>query len=478
MRYRQNCSYFCILFAFNNKTIKQVDYNRMKQVGKYICACTLCCCTLLMITSCLGDGDTIDPTPECAIVSFSVGDIKSAIVEKNHAGNDSTYYRTISGSSIKFNIDQIGGLISSVDSLPDWINLTRVVPSFTAHGSVYYKLNEQYYYLTSGVDSIDMSNGAELLVVGNDEKSSKRYQVKINKNEGEVDTLIWDELHTSINLVSPYRLMSKDNQLYVFSISNNGSTTVSTSTDGSTWTSPVESDMNPDFESLLIFKGKFYALDSQKHLIASRNAVDWEIAAKDATNGMLQADRMLAADEQYIYILSDGNILSSSDLTPGSWTINGTTDINMLPQNNIRSIFYPTKTNTAMSNVIMAGTNPSYTDGAVVWYKVSSAEKTNDQQWNYIQITADNPYPLPYADNIDLLRINGLTLAYIADQAQGTQGFYQSEDNGITWHKNMSAIIPPTQMEAHQPSSAAVMGGKFWILQGGTPAKIWAGTLK
>lgn len=464
--YHAKCAHAETRHRRHTKTVSR----KMKKIMKHILLTVLSLSAALTLTSCLGNDEEAVKTPECAIISFAVSDIKSPINTVNHAGNDSTYYLTISGKEVKFNIDQIAGRITSVDSLPNWTDLTHVVPSFTAYGQVYVRIEDKYYYMTSGSDSIDFTNPVELLAVGSDGLSTKRYTVSINKNEDDVDTLMWDMLpQQSLQLDGPHRLFSDGSKLYVFAKDESGAVTVTTSADGTQWTAATPTDAAVDIDNIIQFHGKFHAINASKQVITSADAINW--SASEAT-----ADRMLAADNDYIYILRDGKILSSTDLT--GWNVNGTTDINMLPETNISSITYPTKTNSTINNVIMAGTTPSYAKGAVVWYKVSSADKSSDQQWNYIQVTTDNSYPLPHADYVKLMRLNQQSIAYVADYGKGTHQFYVSDDNGITWHLKTSNILTPDTMEPSQPSSATIMGGNIWMIQSGTPTKVWRGTLK
>ena len=151
--------------------------------------------TVLACASCIKDDDTTT-SPECAIVSFSVGSIKSYVTTKKYdsEGNatDTIVQRTYSGSDIYFNIDQVNGRIYNVDSLPVWIDLSRVVPSYTCYGSLFGKVvegDELFYHLTSGKDFIDFSKPVELVCVSTDGLSSKYYTVDIRKHVSATDTL-------------------------------------------------------------------------------------------------------------------------------------------------------------------------------------------------------------------------------------------------------------------------------------------------
>ena len=106
----------------------------------------------LSLVSCLKDDDTTSDVPTCAITSFSIGDLTSYVTVKKSNGSDTVYTRTIGGSNIYFNIDQVNNRIFTVDSIAPWANLKRVLTTATSTGTIYFKqaTDSLYYRLTSG----------------------------------------------------------------------------------------------------------------------------------------------------------------------------------------------------------------------------------------------------------------------------------------------------------------------------------------
>ena len=78
----------------------------------------------LCMASCISDDETTETSPECVITSFAVGKITSYVTEKEYDkdGNEKDVIKTksILGTDIKFNIDQVNGHIYTTDSLPYW----------------------------------------------------------------------------------------------------------------------------------------------------------------------------------------------------------------------------------------------------------------------------------------------------------------------------------------------------------------------
>ena len=451
--------------------------NQMKRNLRYIYLLILTCVMTGVFHSCLKDSD-VETTPECAIISFSVGDIKGQIHVTDSKGEDSIVYRAITGSSILFNIDQISGVISSVDSLPSWVDFKHVFPSATSYGTVYHCYEDEKTHLPSqvllGRDSIDFTKDVELIVYGTDNVNTKKYTARIFQSKQDADTLVWDDLlDNNLVLTNNNKLVTNGKDLYVFS--QDGSDVVMTlSKDGVSWETPVSiSDATLDVMSVLFFQNKFYALNESGEILSSTDGKQW-VKATEQT-----AQRLLGGDNNYLYILSDNKILASSDFE--SWNENGIKDIDMLPETNISCLSYATKTNPDIYNVIMTGTSQNNLENSVVWYKVSSLFEQTNQKWFYINNTNDSQYQLPYADEVTLLHVDGLLIAYIADYANESHYLYHSEDNGISWKQYTSFILPPSTIDATLPSSVVACKDKIWIVQSGNSEKkpkVWKGIFK
>ena len=229
---------------------------------KSIYAITALLFATLTFTACLKDNDTVS-TPECSITSFTVGDFVSRIKVTRSDGTDTTYSRTISGKNVFFNIDQVNNVISNVDSLVSWANITRLVPSVSADGTVIYKnpSDSLYRYLNSGKDSIDFTKPVEFIVMAYDGVNRKTYTVKVNKSATDADSLIWVRLNSAdITLKGKSHSVVANNNLYVFAENDGEPTVCSTSflSEGVSWTQPVVltgAEGTIDYTSVVVFKG-------------------------------------------------------------------------------------------------------------------------------------------------------------------------------------------------------------------------------
>jgi len=428
--------------------------------------------TLCVATSCLKDDDQKAEAPQCAIISFKVGDIKSKMTIQKADGTDSTFTVSLSGSTIYFNIDQLNNRIETIDSLPSWLNISRVVPTITSNGYVYVQQDakdENFTTFTSGKDSIDFTKPVHFLCVSYDGTATKTYQAFMHLGTTDSDSLYWTTpAEGAMHPVSgQHRSVVLDDRVLVFSENGGNPTVTSTAADGTeSWTTPAAltgTTATIDYASVTVFGSHLYALDTEGHLCQSdATGTEW------ATVGDRTFIRLLAADGTYLYAADATGILSSNDLE--NWRLCGTTDLEMLPNNPISAEFYDTRTNTALQNVVMMGLSNQNTENAVVWYKVSSADEQYDQAWNYISITPDNAYGMPRLQNVQMLRYHNALLAFGAPY----DALYRSFDNGITWHKAVSLMALPTDLkDSTLPTSAFVADGKIWILQSG--GKLWKG---
>jgi len=435
----------------------------------------------LTFTACLKDNDTVS-TPECSITSFTVGDFVSYIKVTRADGTDTTYSRTISGKNVYFNIDQMNNVISNVDSLVSWANITRLVPTVYADGNVVYRYaNDSIYrFLNSGKDSIDFTNPVEFTVLAYDGLNRKTYTVKVNKSSTDADSLIWVRLNSAdITLSGKSHSVVANNNLYVFAENDGEPTVCSTSflSEGVSWTQPVVltgAEGTIDYASVVVFKGELYAIDSNGIIYRSTTEERGQDWTKVSDQNFKQ---LLGADSYRLYTYDGAQILGSEDME--SWTSFGNNSMNMLPQTNISSACYKSKTNSGIDVVVMTGLTPELDNCASVWYKLSANDSDVDQEWNYIGISSDNKWALPNMEGLQMFHFNDRLYATGLskdDTNGGYQYFYRSDDNGITWRRVESLFMLPVSLRGtDEPISISVSGGNIWLVQSG--GKVWRGRL-
>ena len=431
---------------------------------------------LPMLVACVKDQE-MEVSSKCAILSFSVGNITSLVTTKTYDSNgnttDTVVKRVMSGSDIHFNIDQVNGRIYTVDSLPKWIDLSRVVPSFSCYGNVFGKVvdgDDLYYGITSGTDSIDFSKTVELMCVSTDGMASKAYTVNIYRHKSNTDTLEWKPVTSDLAVSGLSKTFSTGGKVFAFAKNADG-VNVAACADVDSPSAWEVTTVPVDCGSVVWFGGAFYGLSEDGYIYKS--APEQLMSAWDKASDM-QAERLLAADDYYIYVYDGVAIIGSTDLN--TWTEQGSADIDMLPETAINSCHYASRTNSALQMVVMTGTTSHNNKNGVSWYKVSSLDSNTNQRWSYIRVTADNSYGLPLLGNLSVTLYDGALYA-IGTEDNRYKTIYRSDDNGITWHGQTKKYLMPLDLDsANGAASIVAVGEEMWIIQ--ENGQIWRGSIR
>jgi hypothetical protein len=428
-----------------------------------------------LATSCMKDEDEILSSPECVITKFTVGDIDTEVSIKLASGKDTIVTRTIGGSSVAFNIDQINNKIYSVDSLPSWVDISGVIPTVNSTGYVYIKEGDEtdFHQFASGTDSVDFTKPVKFLIIATDGVSTKEYTAQIFKKDSEADSLAWKAVEgADLQLEGAHRTLTLADRIYVFSESEGQAIVTSSSflSEGASWRKPAQltcEQGSVDWTSVVAYNGYLYALNTEGHICRSTNderGETWSVVSDRVFA------RLLGTDELYLYACDESGIWGSADLQ--NWAECGSSDLDMLPETNIATVSYVSKTNSAMRNAVMCGLTSANSDNAVVWYKVSSANESINQKWNYVQVAADNVYACPKLDNLSIICHNAEMYAIGGNNA----GIYVSADNGISWHLQTKKKLLPAEVTGQSTPASMVAGnGYLWLIQSG--GKVWRGKI-
>lgn len=437
----------------------------MKYINKFIVAL---CTVVLTLSSCIDD-EKIEVSSECGIISFSVSDIRSNVTIKKADGGDTTIIKTIPSSEIRFNIDQINGKITCVDSLPNWVDLTKVVPKFVAYGNVYGRINPDKtdtneYYMTSGADSVDLSSPFTMRVISTDGVSKKVYTVQMFKRTTNCDTLEWKANNINTNFNTYTRPLVLNGKVYLFHENDNGETCVSTSTNGIEWDTKNANAIK--YESVTLFKDNMYALGTDGYMFSSTDGETW---TKVSSSPFVQ---ILAADKQNIYVYDGTSIVGSSDLQ--TWSNYGDKDMEYIPTSFISSFSSASKTNPNIEILTMVGLNENNLNNSIAWYKVSSANKYVDQNWIHINANKSNIFPFVYLSGLSATAYKNAI--YAIGKTDGSyEYFYRSDDNGISWHPIKSQYTLPDDINSNNAfATILTVGDEMWIIKGD---KIWKGAI-
>ena len=450
------------------------------------------CTAVLSLASCM-KSDSDGGEPYCAINTFSVGSIVSYVQTKDADGNPTVSKRVVSGSEIFFRIDQKAGTITNIDPLPNWITLTKVLPTFTSYGNVFIVSDSLMWLISSGSDSIDVSVPRTLACISTDGQYKKDYKLTITKRAEVSDTILWKRLtsadlqltgeHRAMMLAATYKDVNQTDSLvrriFVFSDDEASLPQVTSTLDGQSWTVPATltgAEGIIDYQSVTIHQGMLYALDDLGKLYAATELSKGIAWTKVADTSLLW---LLGSDGVYLYGTDGTKILGTADMV--NWNSKGTNDLEMLPQRCVYSYASPMKTNGDLTMAMMGGINSVNTANAVTWYKMTYANDEWDAPWSYIQVTGDNAYGCPRLEELSTIYYEGqLYTMGRRLQSDGTyrfEGFYCSEDNGIAWRLKQSKWLLPKDLNAADgPASVVLVGNTLYVVQQG--GNVWQGVIQ
>lgn len=430
---------------------------------------------LFALASCMND-DPIATSPECAIIDFSVNDIKCDVTTQKYdqQGNayDTIVSRTLDGSNVHFNIDQVEGRIYVVDSLPKWVDLTKLVPNILSQGSVRYRIQGGdgiFYPIISGTTEIDFSNPVEFQCVSTDELTRRTYLVNIFKHRYDTDTLVWNTVDTNLSVEGRAKMFHADGRVFLFAknVSGQSFVTIADERDAARWSTPVAVPV--DASSVVQAQGKFYALASDGRVYVATFA---EVETTEWTQAStLSVERLLAADAYGVYVY-DGTAVR--DLY--SHAVVGMDDLDKLPQTSLNSVSYASKVNPALQTTLVTGLTPSDDKHSVVWYRCSGADEAVSQPWTQIQVTNDNPWGMPHFDHFSMALFDGALYAVGAEEGR-YKYLYRSDDSGITWHPLTAKYLLPKDLKDEDGTVAlTAVNGMLWMVQ--ENGKVWQGFMR
>ncbi|MBR1468799.1 MAG: hypothetical protein IJ605_01600 [Prevotella sp.] len=319
----------------------------------------LCGLLVFALSSCLSsdDPETTVAYQDTGLTSFSVGALKQTLQTKGSAGQDSTYTKTVAGSTYAFTIDQQQGLVYNVDSLPVNTDVSRVACTATTKNLGSIVINRRTHdglrdslVVYSSADSLDFTNPVEFRVYNQAGTAFRKYMVELRVHRQTADEFHWTQ----------------------------------------------QSLTDEQFADLL-------ALRQQPQNVA----------------GVIGDDGLDAPTEW----------LPTSDLNVG---------------------ILPTKTNDDLYLKILVGNRDAEAypadSTAMVWCKIAELG-VEGGGWFFFTPTSSNRNQLPRMKDLQMVVYDGLLVA-IGGSGIGActsapyAKFYESKDNGLTWHSSANISFP------------------------------------
>ncbi len=396
----------------------------------------------LALTSCLDDDDDVTYSDLCYVEAFSLGSIKQTHFTTGSDGEDSTYYTTYSASSsFPMTINQRDLTIENLDSLPVHSVLSAVLTSCTYTGVLgWRKLNlaegeDTTWTSYSSSDSLDLTEPLDLIVVPTSGTSIRHYTLKVNMHQQNGDTTVWNSLGSVDALEGKLerKAFVWNNNVVVLALQSGG--TVScvqhpTTTSGD-WVEVATTGTEGAVPSTLCERGdRLYMSTDEGQVLQSENAIDWTDAGYPVKEGLT----LVAASEDYLYALCDGQLLSSDG---GEWESESLDDeASNLPSDEMHGLYY-TLANGQHRLLLVGQTD---VDGSTVtrtWAKSWTDGEEEGEIWAYYTENGADKYRLPTIQSLNILPYDDGFIALGGASLDGAyeamQEVLRSRDHGVAW---------------------------------------------
>ena len=151
---------------------------------------------IVMCSSCLSNSDVeYDYSDDSAISAFSLGNVQYVAGQHKATGKDSIVSKDF--SSVKFRIDQLGGKIYNVDSLPKQALVAKVLCTLSTYNSGVVGLksatSDTVKYFAS-TDTIDFTTPRTFIVYSNSGLGFRRYTVSVNVHKQDSAAFVWKQM--------------------------------------------------------------------------------------------------------------------------------------------------------------------------------------------------------------------------------------------------------------------------------------------
>lgn len=442
-----------------------------------------------LFASCLSSDDETTLYDDAAVTAFSLSSAQMTVHTTSSEGEDSTYSTTTTiVANYPFTIDQYKGEIYNVDSLPYYIDATKILASLTTKSSgtaiiqsVERGDSSSYY---SSTDTLDFSVPRTVRVISTSGTYSRTYTITVNVHKESPDSFYWSRKadNTALAAMTGMKGVAFNGNILIFGTDGSTTTLLRTpQTDGNTWETADVAFGADAYDNVVVKNDTLFILDGTM-LMAS---ADGETFA--TVNSNVPVDRLTGGCTTELYGMNPEDMLMMSKDGGLTWTEDSLEDdASLLPTENLNGCYYDHVSNANTDYVILAGNRSlaGYPNDstAMVWCK--SVEKMAGSQnggWMHIAFDSYN--------NEKLSRLANLTVAgYTADYVLGLGGagvgacskeafsqFYISDDNGLHW-ANDDIYVFPSGFDKTAETFAMVIDdyNYIWIVCGGN-GQVWKG---
>lgn len=457
---------------------------------RYSYSLTLLISAVFIFASCLSSDDTTTLYDDAAVTAFSLTSAQMTVHTTSSSGGDSTYSTTTTMvANYPFTIDQYAGEIYNADSLPSYIDASKILSSLSTKNSgtaIIQSLerSDSASYFSS-TDTIDYSEPRTLRVVSTSGTYTRTYTIKVNVHQESADSFYWSRKADNADFAAMTGMKSilYSGDVMVFGSDGYNTSIYHTSQlDGDTWDKYDLTFGADAYKNVVYANNYIYVLDGTM-LIATPNGFD----TYTTINSNTPVERLIGGCTGELYGLSPDNKLMMSDDGGVTWKEDSLEDdALLLPTEDLNYCYYNHVSNANTDYVLLAG-NRSLTDypndsTAMVWCK--TVEKSSGSQNNGWMHIAFDDYNYEKLHRLANLNVVGYTADYIlavggngvgaCDKSAFSQ-FYISDDNGLHWSNDTTYTFPSGLIKTAGTFTVTTDDYNYiWIICGGT-GQVWKG---
>ncbi len=378
---------------------------------------------------------------EAVITSFSIGDFKMIFNDITVDGRDTVAVSTVSGTTVKFSIDQQHNLIFNSDSLPVGSQLDSVTTKISGAGTFNIRKTRKdgttFDTLWTDKSLFNLSKPLIITVTSNDDSYVRQYTLKTNVHVCDPDSMSWRRLPNTLPAsLQDMRAIVLNEDILVYGLDGDGNPSLLSRPlrGNGGWSGPKSCqglDKDARCKSVTLHNGTLAMLDGSR-IMTSTNGTEWKEAGNDLQISYLIPFPQTGDGGTAWAVSADGWIASSTDLAV--WT-----KVQEVPESfpiaEINGLCYPLSSNESILRYVIAGIdtklNPEHSE---IWTKLST-----EKIWTRTETAENHSLPCPSLSTLSVIQYDGDLYAFggkgrlNGSDIAPLKSFYQSSDNGITW---------------------------------------------
>lgn len=449
---------------------------------------------VLLMTSCLGSDDVLEPSrlnmvTSCEfgadVVAYTTAMVRDADGQMVEVHDTTTY----SASDFTFTIDQTARLIYLRDSLPYGSRVDKMPITIHSAGAYGTRLVDdgnggEEEVLWSSTDSLDLREPVRIRVYASDEVTSRTYTIKVDVHSVDPDSLVWGRVADSFSAgaaVGDMRTVVAGDRLVTLAVTADGSRAAYINNwrdPAPAWTAAALTGDAADalVGSAQVLDGRVLMATASGRVVASADGQTWTVTGLDGDVQTLVGTITVGGVTQMVAIVDDGGTRRFRLTADGEAWTGAEGDV---PTAFPADFFTGFETLLATSGTrhrlcVMGAEDPATAlndTTSFAWFTLDGTE--------WASMEGASTLRLPKLARPTMLSYAGQTLAFGTGDTEMLSRIFTSEDYGLVWRTSSRKVCMAYDFEGRTHYSAAVDGdGWIWMFFGNADGRgdaVWRG---